>query len=366
MGFEPFVWLIQTASDPSQTRIAATRLAILVFSLGASLTSSVIREAPRRRELALIVVGLGLLARVFGVILGINHLGALALVFDFVGFCWLSNLSGRARHLSPSMLAAAASMCLPIDRPLFRFLGFPLQWAWRLSPWRNVGADPELLVESLLQCVFCVIIVAAFLHNPTPRAWRRQIPKKLWVGAFVFGLAAFLAAKKFAPPPVDRASAIAPPKLPVFVNGHTVEPQPLEAFERQFFDSVGGNAAKGRYGSMSLLVVVSDSPLRHLHSPTWCLSGTGHTVKLLGYYDRPYPTAVYRATTPAGASYLVENSFDSSHGDHVAEISEVIWLWLFDRTLVWRSVQRFSPIESPENQRQIVGAQVEAALGPVN
>ncbi len=342
LGAEPLVWLVRSQASPAQAKMALARVLLLAVVVVWSSTSPRLRCARRSADLGLILLGAGLLFRVLGLALGVRHIGALALVSDLYAIGWLLDWPGRRRALSPLFVAAAACFCLPVDRPLYRLLGYPAQWLWQVvSGYRT---SPELLVDCVIQSVFIGLIALSLRHRPmlglpSWKKYRIPLAAGLAVGGAGFALLAL-----FPPAPVDRGADMDPPRLPRRWGTQMLEPLPLTAQEREFFAAVGGNAAKGRYGETSLLVVRSNSPLRHLHSPTWCLAGLGHEIELIGYSALPYPAAHYRGRTPEGKVYEVESTFVSSKGERVAEISEVIWRWLGDRETTWRSVQAFRPV----------------------
>ncbi len=357
IGIEPLVWLVKAQSSPAQAKIALARVGILSVALAWSLLSGRNRYVAPGIAFGVAMLTLGLGARTCGLALGVNHVGAVALVGDLYAACWLLDLPGRKRPASPLLLAAAAALCLPVDRPLYRLLGFPAQELWRLVSGSRVS--PELLVDVLVQGLFLALVAAAFVHRPRRISWDfRQRPRRTATAAgvtVVAGCVAVVVLHLHAPGPIDKGAALAAPPLPLHFAGRALETVPLSANERDFFAAVGGNAAKGRYGELSLLVVESRSPLRHLHSPTWCLAGLGHDVKFLGYADLPFPAARYRGTSPEGIVYEVESTFVSSAGDVVPEISEAIWRWLLEPRLVWRSVQLFGPAGGAGNWPSTTG-----------
>lgn len=342
LGIEPLVWLVQAQASPAQARLAVVRLLLLAAVVAWSTASPRLRCKRRSLDFGLVMLGTGLVCRLVGLAFGIRHVGALALICDLYAVGWLLDWPGRRRRLSPLFVAAAAVFCLPVDRPLYRILGYPAQWLWREAS--GYRTSPELLVDVGILACFVGLLALAFRHRPVAGvpSWRR-VRKPLTV-LLVTGGVAFLFLLRFPPPPVDRGLDLTPPRLPARWGTHELVPLSLSVPERAFFAAVGGNAAKGRYGDATLLVIESTAPLRHLHSPTWCLAGLGHDVELIGYSTLPYPAAHYRGKTPEGKAYDVESTFASSDGDLVAEVSEAIWRWLPGRTGTWRSIQVFRPM----------------------
>ncbi|HSM41091.1 MAG TPA: exosortase T, partial [Afifellaceae bacterium] len=160
--------------------------------------------------------------------------------------------------------------------------------------------------------------------------------------------------------------------LPDRIDGWPAEPVALTTSEKDYFVRFGGAAAKARYGSASLLVVRTSSPLRHLHTPDDCLRGLGFDVDYLGLGHDPLPTAFYSATSPDGARYRVEVSFVSDSGHAVASVAEATWIWLQQPSTVWTAVQRIMPAEADRPERDDFARGVVAALdlptghGPVH
>lgn len=149
--------------------------------------------------------------------------------------------------------------------------------------------------------------------------------------------------------------------LPAVLAGQSAEARPLAAIERRYFERFGGTAQKAVYGPLALTLVQSTSPLRHLHAPDDCLRGLGYDVVFLGTRFSPVPTALYRATGPAGDAWRVAVTFSSDGGMATSNVAEAIWMWLRGPG-AWTSVQRITPWRMPEADRAALEAAVIAAL----
>ena len=162
--------------------------------------------------------------------------------------------------------------------------------------------------------------------------------------------------------PVDVSRPIAPFALPAIIDGEAALPRPLAPSERRYFETYGGHAAKADYGLLSLTLVRTSSPLRHLHAPDDCLRGLGFDVVFLGTRFEPVPTALYRATDASGRSHHVAVTFVSDAGHATSNVAEAIWRWLAAPGSRWTSVQRITPWHQPAEARAAGEAGVIAAL----
>jgi hypothetical protein len=169
-------------------------------------------------------------------------------------------------------------------------------------------------------------------------------------GALVF-LAASLAIVVMPRHALDVAKRDIPIVLPDRIDGRLASPVALSAQEAAYFVQYGGAAAKADYGSASLLVVRTSSPLRHLHAPDECLRGLGFSVDYLGLRHAPAPTALYRATAPDGQIYRIEVSFVSDDGQTAASVAHAVWIWLHQPQTVWTAIQRITPWDADAADR---------------
>ena len=151
-------------------------------------------------------------------------------------------------------------------------------------------------------------------------------------------------------------------ELPYRLNQEIGEVVPLSAVEQAYFTQFGGAAAKASYGSNSLLVTRTSSPLRHLHAPDECLRGLGLEVEYVGMIYEPLPIATYKATDAEGESYRVDVSFIADNGHRTANIAEAVWVWLQDKQTVWTGIQRVTPWDLAQNERQLFETALHAAF----
>lgn len=177
----------------------------------------------------------------------------------------------------------------------------------------------------------------------------------LFAGLALCGLAVAL---PFIPAsPVGQGSPLPAPDLPWNLAGMPGRDLPLSEEEDLYFSQYGGAAARRAYGPHTLLVVTSDAPLRHLHSPEVCLRGAGHRVLMLGsrrirINGEEIPSALFRSIGPDGRAWRVEVSWRSSHGEMAGSAAEVTWRWLQAPSRRWTMIQRISPWDADDLTRQ--------------
>ena len=148
------------------------------------------------------------------------------------------------------------------------------------------------------------------------------------------------------PRPVDVSPRLLPPEVPPAAAGFFGVSKPLTPREQRYFTQFGGGAERIAYGPFGLLLVATESPLRHLHDPTICLRGNGFDVRLLGT-DHSRATTVYAATGPSSsAAYAVHVSYVSDRGGVASSVSEVVWHWLVNGGGRWTMVQRIFPLRA--------------------
>jgi exosortase/archaeosortase family protein len=211
-------------------------------------------------------------------------------------------------------LGALAVGCLPL-----------IVW-FRLLPPEGRGAEPPPASETTAD-------------SAAARPSRSHL-----LGGLVFVLAAIgitLAPGR----PVDVSGEVESIHLPATIAGHTRRRQPLSELEQDYYAAWGGAAAKASYGPQSLLVVRTDSPLRHLHSPEECLRGAGWQVESTGITYGRLPGASYRAVSPDGHRWRVRVTYTSSDGRLATSIGEVAWRWLQNPEVRWRAVERIYPAD---------------------
>ncbi len=149
--------------------------------------------------------------------------------------------------------------------------------------------------------------------------------------------------------PLDVSDTRTALSLPVYLNGEYAQAVELSQKEQNYFTQYGGTALKKRYGDSSVLLIRSNSPLRHIHTPDDCLRGLGFEVQYQGVYYQPLPTAVYLATAKDGSQWRVAVSFYSEQGQFTTNVSEVVWRWLQQPHSTWYALQRITPLYIPES-----------------
>jgi len=187
------------------------------------------------------------------------------------------------------------------------------------------------------------------------------MPTRLSFAAAVAFLALALGILSAPARPVDVAETTPPPALPLYLDGDVAAPVPLNDREREYFTLFGGGASRARYGPRALMLVSTSSPLRHLHAPDECLTGSGLAVRFVGIDRSGLPTAVYRAVAPDGTAYRVAVTYVSETGEMVPSVAEVVWRWL-QSPARWSAVQRITFWESPSGAQRRFDEVVARAL----
>jgi hypothetical protein len=162
--------------------------------------------------------------------------------------------------------------------------------------------------------------------------------------------------------PLDVSDTRTALSLPVYLNGEYAQTVELSEKEQNYFTQYGGTALKRRYGDSSVLLIRSNSPLRHIHTPDDCLRGLGFEVQYQGVYFQPLPTAVYLATAKDGSQWRVAVSFYSEQGQFTTNVSEVVWRWLQQPHSTWYALQRITPLYIPESKAKAWDNALFAAL----
>ncbi len=143
LAFHPLVWLANTWTDP-----AYGSHGVLVFALVAALflwsltsTRCQISAIGQRRALGLLTVTAAV--RLVGQVMGVNVIGALALVLDIYALGLLFGLSHRERALAPGWLAVLFAFSLPLERIVQRTLGYGLQHLSAAGACGVLGLGPD-------------------------------------------------------------------------------------------------------------------------------------------------------------------------------------------------------------------------------
>ncbi|MDD1616866.1 MAG: Uncharacterized protein CG439_2030 [Methylococcaceae bacterium NSP1-2] len=150
--------------------------------------------------------------------------------------------------------------------------------------------------------------------------------------------------------PLDVSDTNTALNLPIYLNGQYGQTVALSQQEQNYFTQYGGTAIKTRYGDSSVLLIRTNSPLRHLHTPDDCLRGLGFEVQYQGVHYQPLPTAIYIATAKDGSQWRVAVSFYSEQGQFTTNVSEVVWRWLQQPHSTWYALQRITPLYTPDSK----------------
>lgn len=204
----------------------------------------------------------------------------------------------------------------------------------RASNWHSTRTD--LISKSFLG------VLAARLRSRMNRRWSTS------VGLSVLAVFAACNVVSLKPQPLDVSAPLSTPELPLTLGGYAQQALPLSAQERTYFKTYGGSAARAGYGSSSLLMVRTTSPLRHFHTPDVCFAASGYSVTYVGadFSDTDFsegPVAIYRSLSPEGEDLRVRVQFVSTQGVATHSISEVVWHWLREPTHSWTMVQTVTP-----------------------
>jgi hypothetical protein len=181
---------------------------------------------------------------------------------------------------------------------------------------------------------------------PTLERWNDKFNDKFIALGFVLLAAVIISLPR---QPLDISDTRTALSLPVYLNGEYAQAVELSEKEQNYFTQYGGTALKSRYGDSSVLLIRSNSPLRHIHTPDDCLRGLGFEVQYQGVYYQPLPTAVYLATAKDGSQWRVAVSFYSEQGQFTTNVSEVVWRWLQQPHSTWYALQRITPLYIPES-----------------
>ena len=274
---------------------------------------------------------------------------------------WRQSLNGFIVTLAAALGANVLRICLLAMGIAFAEATPPLVM---ISPWHDLIGLFALACGGSMLLLWAGRVKTAPLSdsNPLPSTPKR-FKAQSWAWMFLLGAVLI----NLAPTrPVDVAQASESPTLPLSLNGSRAEIQPLSTVEQAYFQRYGGGAARAVYGELSLLLVSTHAPLRHLHAPDECLSGLGHRVEYLGpSYPKNYegvPSALYRSTDPQGNQWRVAVSFVSDHGETALSVAEAVWHWLQNPAARWTQVQRVTAWDLPDEQADVWEQAVIRAL----
>jgi exosortase/archaeosortase family protein len=162
--------------------------------------------------------------------------------------------------------------------------------------------------------------------------------------------------------PLDVAGVPAAITLPVYIDGAYGTPLLLSEREKAYFLQYGGSAMKVEYGQNSVMMVQTNSPLRHLHAPDECLRGMGYGVKYTGMRYDPLPTATYIAEAPDGAQWRIAVTFYADRDHTASNVAEAVWRWMQNPGTTWHAIQRITPASLPDADARQWDDAVFAAL----
>lgn len=162
--------------------------------------------------------------------------------------------------------------------------------------------------------------------------------------------------------PVDVAAAPTAISLPISIDGTYGLPVLLSEREKAYFLQFGGSAMKVEYGQNSVMLVQTNSPLRHLHAPDECLRGMGYVIRYTGMRYDPLPTATYIAEGPDGAEWRIAVTFYADRDHTASNVAEAVWRWMQHPGTTWHAVQRITPASLPDADARRWDDAVFAAL----
>ena len=223
------------------------------------------------------------------------------------------------------------------------------------EPWHSAIG---LLTLGIAALPAIAILTNARERRPTGIGAQRRIPLPLaGVFAAAAGIILILPSR-----PLDASTTPLPVTLPLQIEGHTAQVQPLSPQETRYFATYGGGAAKALYGPMGLLVSRTNAPLRHLHDAQDCLRGLGFAVQFIGTANSPAPASVFHLTDANGNAWTAHVTFTADDGTTVPTVSAAIWHWFAHPDTTWSAIQRITPASLPEHQRAALDAATLAAL----
>ncbi|TAL34595.1 MAG: exosortase T [Alphaproteobacteria bacterium] len=229
-----------------------------------------------------------------------------------------------------------------------------------VQPWHDIIGLVFLALAALP-----VVLLAG--SAPAPRRSRRnsaptapaKTPQAMPALLFLAAAAIIVALPR---KPVDVAVAPAAISLPVSIDGTYGMPVLLSEREKAYFLQFGGSALKVEYGQNSVMMVQTNSPLRHLHAPDECLRGMGYDVRYTGMRYDPLPTATYIAEGPDGAQWRIAVTFYADRDHTASNVAEAVWRWMQHPGTTWHAIQRITPASLPDADARRWDDAVFAAL----
>jgi exosortase/archaeosortase family protein len=151
--------------------------------------------------------------------------------------------------------------------------------------------------------------------------------------------------------PIDASAPVAPLVLPIELGAWRGAHVALSDRESAYFERYGGRAAKARYvsarGTHTVVAVRTRAPLRHLHGPDECLTGSGHRVRLVGVRAKDR-SSIYESVAPSGERFRVEVLFFGDDGEVASSASEAAWRWIRAPKTTWTMIERITPWDQCE------------------
>jgi exosortase/archaeosortase family protein len=145
LALHPLIWLINTWINPAYQSngflVALLVAGLLVWSLAPSRSTP---QHPTTTKFAFILLSLTALIRLISQILGVNVIGALALIVDVYALGLLLRLHLRQRAISPFWLAVLFGFALPLEHIMQHTIGYGLQLISAMGACQllNLGAEP--------------------------------------------------------------------------------------------------------------------------------------------------------------------------------------------------------------------------------
>lgn len=283
---------------------------------------------------------------------GARGLLQLLLLFACLGAVFRPGLRAAVAGLATVLVAGFASNALRIS-----MLAVGIGYRSRLGgidvmsdPWHDLIGLLSVALAAASLVVWSRGFPGSSMDRPAVSVPRAEPAPALSLTKAAVFLATCAAVVSVPARPVDVSAPMAPPALPAYLDGEAARAEPLGEKEQEYFTLFGGGASRARYGESALMLVSTSSPLRHLHAPDECLTGSGLDVSFLGVDQRGMPSAVYRAVAPDGSSYRVAVTYVSAAGEMVPSVAEVVWRWL-QTPSTWSAVHRVTPWnESSESQ----------------
>ena len=454
---EPAIWLEKTWAHTGYDS-AGGHFFIVAAGLAIWSLTSCFRDDAAAPSLPWGWVGVALVLQLFGHLLAIPYISALAIPVGVYALGQLAGLDRRRRAISPFWLAIFVGLTLPVEHVVKRLFGFGLQHLAAEGACNLLGLvytdiicaglditlrGHELFVDlscsgarTLLLFSFLFAGLAAVLRpsarqaaagfglalsvgflvnalrislltaglanepwlgfNVMERPWHMRVglaclpfgfvPMALWArwvqrtppadrdtrtrqtpdtdtvtrAAVTTSAVAVALVVLFVPQfPVHMSDSVGPLELPAQLAGHSQQPRATNDVERRYFERYGGRVLVADYGPHTLLVVETNAPLRHLHTPEQWLGDAGFSVQKLGHTPGLLPADTYRIDrTERGEGRRLDVTYVSDSGHIATSVAEAIWYWLSAPGTTWRAYIRFHPPDTAPSRRAAFDTQL--------